>query len=154
MDDDKLFCFIITDIKRISFMDDNKLFCFMDDDKPAFLTFLKKVVMKYVINHLSWVAVRHNIHFCTIGRVVTWNISYDVGYMIHRVWSHALLTFIWRHRNGSTLAPVVAWCLTASSHYLSQCWIIIKEVMWHSSDDNYTGNAHDISHWYEFWIIN
>ena len=39
MDDDKLFCFIITDMKRISFMDDNKLFCFMDDDKPAFLTF-------------------------------------------------------------------------------------------------------------------
>ena len=29
---------------------------------------------------------------------------------------------IWRHRSGSTLAQVMACCLTAPSHYLNQCW--------------------------------
>ena len=28
---------------------------------------------------------------------------------------------IWRHRSGSTLAQVMACCLTAPSHYLNQC---------------------------------
>ena len=35
-------------------------------------------------------------------------------------------------RSGSTLAQVMAWCLTAPSHYLNQCWLIINEVHWHS----------------------
>ena len=35
---------------------------------------------------------------------------------------------IWWHRSGSTLAQVMACCLTAPSHYLNQCWIIITEV--------------------------
>ena len=28
---------------------------------------------------------------------------------------------IWRHKSGSTLAQVMACCLTAPSHYLNQC---------------------------------
>ena len=35
---------------------------------------------------------------------------------------------IWRHRSGSTLAQVMAWCLAAPSHYLNQCWLIISKV--------------------------
>ena len=35
---------------------------------------------------------------------------------------------IWRQRSGSTLAQVMACCLTAPSHYLNQCWLIISEV--------------------------
>ena len=35
---------------------------------------------------------------------------------------------IWRQRSGSTLAQVMACCLTAPSHYLHQCWLIINEV--------------------------
>ena len=35
---------------------------------------------------------------------------------------------IWRHRSWSTLAQVMACCLTASSHYLNQCWLIISNV--------------------------
>ena len=41
---------------------------------------------------------------------------------------------IWRQRSGSTLAQVMAWCLTAPSHYLNQCWLIISKVLWHSSE--------------------
>ena len=35
---------------------------------------------------------------------------------------------IWRHRSWSTLAQVMACCLTAPSHYLNQCWLIISKV--------------------------
>ena len=37
-----------------------------------------------------------------------------------------------RQRSGSTLAQVMAWCLTAPSHYLNQCWLIVSEIQWHS----------------------
>ena len=40
---------------------------------------------------------------------------------------------IWRHRTRSTLVQIMACCLTAPSHYLNQCWLIISEVPWHSS---------------------
>ena len=35
---------------------------------------------------------------------------------------------IWRQKTGSTLAQVMACCLTAPSHYLNQCWLIISKV--------------------------
>ena len=38
----------------------------------------------------------------------------------------------WWQRSGSTLAQVMACCLTAPSHYLNQCWLIISEAQWHS----------------------
>ena len=38
---------------------------------------------------------------------------------------------IWRPRSGSTLAQVMACCLTALSHYLDQCWLLINEVLQH-----------------------
>ena len=37
----------------------------------------------------------------------------------------------WWQRSGSTLAQVMACCLTAPSHYLNQCWLIISEVHIH-----------------------
>ena len=52
---------------------------------------------------------------------------------------------IWRQRTGSTLAQVMACCLTAPSHYLNQCWLIISKIQLHSSDgggtSNFTRNA-------------
>ena len=43
---------------------------------------------------------------------------------------------IWHWRTWSTLVQVIACCLTAPSHYLNQCWLIISKVLWHSSEDN------------------
>ena len=45
---------------------------------------------------------------------------------------------IWRHRSGSTLAQVMACCLTAPSHYLNQFWLIISKIQLHSSDGSFT----------------
>ena len=41
---------------------------------------------------------------------------------------------IWRQWSGSTLSQVMVCCLTAPSHYLNQCWLIISYVPWHSSE--------------------
>ena len=42
---------------------------------------------------------------------------------------------IWCWKSWSTLVQVMACCLTAPSHYLNSCWLIISKVLWHSSDD-------------------
>ena len=53
----------------------------------------------------------------------------------------------WRQKSGSTLAQVMSCCLTAPSHYLNQCWLIISKVQWHSSEGNFTRDTSAISHW-------
>ena len=55
--------------------------------------------------------------------------------MIHSLWPSDAT---WRHRSGSTLTQAMAWCLTAPSHYLKQCWLLISKVQWHSSEGNLT----------------
>ena len=49
---------------------------------------------------------------------------------------------MWWHQNSKPiLVQVMARCLTAPSHYLNQCWLIIAEVQWHSPDGNFTRDA-------------
>ena len=48
---------------------------------------------------------------------------------------------IWRHISGSTLAHVMACCLTATSHYLHHCWVLIGEVVWYLPLNNFTAGA-------------
>ena len=38
----------------------------------------------------------------------------------------------------------MACCLTAPSHYLNQCWLIISEVLWHSPEGNFIWKARDM----------
>ena len=57
---------------------------------------------------------------------------------------------IWWLRSGSTLAQVMACYLTAPSHYLNQCWLIIRRVLWHSSENSFAGIAQGINSGYEF----
>ena len=53
---------------------------------------------------------------------------------------------ILRHRIGSNLAQVMVCCLTAPSHYLNQCWLIITKVQWCSSEGNFAWDMRVISH--------
>ena len=53
-------------------------------------------------------------------------------------------TAIWRQISVSSLAQVMACCLTVPSRYLHQCWLIISEVFWLSPGRNFTGNAQHI----------
>ena len=47
------------------------------------------------------------------------------------------MTWMFRNVNPvprSILFQVKAWCMTAPSHSLNQCWFILKEVGWHSRE--------------------
>ena len=63
-----------------------------------------------------------------IGVIERWRPSYDV-YLYWCVNSLGPGDAIWRQRSGSTLAQAMACCLTAPSHYLNQCWLIISGVI-------------------------
>ena len=52
---------------------------------------------------------------------------------------------IWRKGSRSTLVQVMACCLTAPSHYLNQCWLIISKIQLQSSDGNFTRDTSVIS---------
>ena len=56
----------------------------------------------------------------------------------------------WWHYNGDigllALAQVRACCLKARSHYLNQCWIVIKVVLWHLPEIDFTRSGHEITH--------
>ena len=54
---------------------------------------------------------------------------------------------IWRQISGSTLAQGMTCCLTAQSHHLNRCWLIISKVEWHSSKGNSTRDTSAINHW-------
>ena len=54
---------------------------------------------------------------------------------------------IWRQRSGSILTQVMACCLTAPSHYLNQCWLVISEVVCHSSKGKFTRDNSAINYW-------
>ena len=45
---------------------------------------------------------------------------------------------IWRYKSVTTLVQVMVCCLTAQTHYLNQCWLLICEVLWHSCESNFT----------------
>ena len=48
-------------------------------------------------------------------------------------------------RSGSTLAQVMACCLTTPSHYLNQCWLSIRKVQWYSYEDNFRSDISPIT---------
>ena len=64
-------------------------------------------------------------------------------------WGFHMLThcgLVIPYRSWSTLAQVTLCCLTAPSHYLNQSWLLIRKVLWHSSESNFTASAQAM-HW-------
>ena len=59
---------------------------------------------------------------------ITWMITqkYDLHGIAHPQWVNSLWgsNTIWQIWSESTLAQVMACCLTTPSHYLNQCWLI------------------------------
>ena len=75
--------------------------------------------------------VRHQTITWIIGDKYFWCYLASLG---HNELTHCGL---WRHRSGSTLVQVMACCLTAPSHYLNQCWLIISRVQWRQFHERY-----------------
>ena len=72
--------------------------------------------------------------------IMTWDTLF-FHFMVNSLWPSDT---IWRHKSGSTLAQIMACCLTAASHYLIQCWLVIKVVLWHTPESNFTGGAQEL----------
>ena len=60
-----------------------------------------------------------------------------------------------RHMSWSTLTQVMACWLPAPICCQDQCWLIINDILLHSSEGNFTGNAQDSHLWNElenYWL--
>ena len=62
---------------------------------------------------------------------------------INSLWSSDAICW---HLSRSTMAQVMACCLTAPSHYLNQCWLIISKVQWHLPEGNLTWYNSAVNH--------
>ena len=95
-------------------------------------------VLVYVYTHLMFVS------FPPTGQYSFNTFSWRWLWYFNSLWPSDTIS---RHKSGSTLAQVMACCLTAPSHYLNQCWLTISNVQWHPSLSNFTRDASAISHW-------
>ena len=98
------------------------------------------------ISHFKWYWQREIMHLKPLTTKRNWK---KMWLCINSLWPSDV---IWQQGSRSTLAQVMACCLTAPSHYLKQCWLMISGVLWHSPKSNFTENTQDICHWNEFEI--
>ena len=100
------------------------------------------------------IEIRISIHiFSFTENVADENIVCEMAAILSRErWVNSLRPSdaIWRQWSWTTLAQVMACCLTAPSHYLNQCWLIIRGVLWHTSESSFAGIAQGIDSGYEF----
>ena len=97
-------------------------------------------------------------YFCNLLNISASTCDMKVWYfLILILWLHVDMIntlrpsdAIWRQWSWTTLAQVMACCLTAPSHYLNQCWLIIRGVLWHSSEKIFAGIAQGINSGYQF----
>ena len=68
--------------------------------------------------------------------------GYEQSLQVNSLWPS---DGIWRHRPLSTLAQVMPCCLTAPSHYLNQCWLIVSTDKWRLYKGSFTNNAPPIN---------
>ena len=86
------------------------------------------------------------IHLRAILQHVPW-LSFCIMSLKFLLLTHCGLVMPYGDRSGSKLAQVMACCLTAPSHYLNQCWLIISKVQWHSYQGNFTRDASTVGQW-------
>ena len=131
---------------------------------------LHYLIRLYLINKTRCLLLEFHIHIWQVDRgaqlCITaatiyehdWKDLIDTFTKSQMLWKETLINSLWpcdamwRHRSGSTLAHVIACCLTAPSHYLNQCWLIISQVLWHSSKGSFPRNTSAINHYNQLEI--
>ena len=71
-----------------------------------------------------------------------WICCFNISLVINSLWPSIAM---WQQRCCLTLIWVMTRCLMAPSHYLSQCWLLIKSVPWHSLESNFTRSTHELT---------
>ena len=76
-----------------------------------------------LVQVMAWClqATRHYLSQCWLSSLSPYGVARPQW--VNSFWPGDV---IWWQRTGSTLAPVMACCLTAPSHYLNHCWLIIR----------------------------
>ena len=87
------------------------------------LTVYERTCWKILIHFMIWLTFSYNTLFS--NKIY---IKYSSNLIIDFLFINSLLPsgVIWHWRSWSTLVHVIAFCLTAASPYLNQCWLIIK----------------------------
>ena len=80
---------------------------------------LKGAILVIAINIVTWISLLYDPY--TLSKST----------FVNSLWPSDAIR---RQGPESTLAQVMACCLTAPGHYLNQCWLIIIKVLWHSSE--------------------
>ena len=108
------------------------------DDLPGYFSHRKRSYSTITKEPLRALLANLSPLFCGL-----FSFNSVIIYAVWLVWVNSLWPSDakWRHRFGSTLAQVMACCLTAPSHYLNQCWLHMNEVLWYSHESNFTANA-------------
>ena len=95
----------------------------------------KKYIITYKVKLVCWLKASKNEYVNFYHHFLWYD---DSVYGISVAKSLWPCNAIWWHRSGSTLGHVMACCLMAPSHCLNWCQIIIKGVLWHSPESNFT----------------
>ena len=95
------------------------------------VTYDTQFAVKYA-KFFLWCLILFDVKLIVLVDPYAWLtlVLYSLVQLINSLWPD---DDIWRHGTRSLLAQVMAYCLAASSHYLNQCWLIIGEFPWHSS---------------------
>ena len=102
------------------------------------------IMWKWCVHHLILRSsyLHNGISYTGKTIFLYWMKTVDVYYHIYSMWPSDA---IHRPRSRSTLAQVMACCLTAPSHNLDQCSLIISKVQGHSYEGDFTRNISAIS---------
>ena len=109
-------------------------------------------ILPYSITRLQWVNAKWSLtlQINTKFSKSLWDNQNSLFHTYYLFNSLRPSDAIWRQWSWTTLAQVMACCLTAPSHYLNQCWLIIRGVLWHTSESSFAGIAQGIDSGYEF----
>ena len=85
------------------------------------------------LSKLHFLSSKARKSFCCVSIQSYSNYKLFQFTVLSHTWFHIVNSLrpsdaIWRQRSGSTLAQVMACWLTAPSHHLNQCWVIISAV--------------------------
>ena len=105
----------------------NRVSCSCENKRFPYLNNNEKIRSQFCTYHDSFIVICAELWPEIKIRIISWNFNYEpINWLM--VWSTCLkyVNSLWpsdailKHRSGSTLAPVMAYCLTAPSHYLNQ----------------------------------
>ena len=88
--------------------------------------------LTYLLTYLLTLSDTHRNKFQRFFKLWKTSVTLFWHHCVNSLWPSDA---IWRQRSGSRLAQVMACCLTAPSHHPNQCWLIIRKVLWYSSED-------------------